>query len=82
MSDEAKQSEAKQFVDAWIAAHVRAQGEEPYGDTRQEQQYAIACWRDADAQGIDAHAIEQAVGSLVDYLAAAVARVNGAARGG
>lgn len=69
---------AREFVDGWIAENVHATGYEPEGDATEAKRLAFECWAAADKAGIPRGQIEQAVGPLVDHMAAAIEEVNDA----
>jgi hypothetical protein len=64
------------FIENWVASHVFATGCRPAGDDSQANQLAEECWLAAYKAGISRRIMEEAVGRLVDRMAAAIETAN------
>lgn len=63
---------ARDFIDSWTAANVRATHCEPNGDFSEAQRLALEFWAEAERNDISRRAIQAAVGDLVEHMADAL----------
>lgn len=66
---------AQEFVDSWIEDNLRYHYE-PEGDATESTVKAKECYHAANLAGISQGDIDEEVGNLVEYMAAAIGRAN------
>ena len=64
------------FVEEWISEHVGAQDHRPEGDNSRAKALASQCLADANAQGISAFEIGEAIDDLAAFIAGAIEEAN------
>lgn len=69
-------SDAKAFIDNWIAENVRASQYDADRNAREAKGLAVLCWRMSDQAHFSREAIDAAVGDLVAYMTGAMTRAN------
>jgi hypothetical protein len=67
---------AQVFVDSWIEDNIHALAFEPDGDATESTLRAKECYHVASPAGISQGDIDETLGNLVEYMAAAIARAN------
>jgi hypothetical protein len=64
------------FVEEWISDHVSAQDYRPEGDDSRVKALASHCLADANAQGISAAEISEAIDDLAAFIGGAIEEAN------
>jgi hypothetical protein len=70
------QSDAKSFLDDWVADNIFAEGYEAEGDNSEARTQADICVAAAESEGLSRADLEAAVGDLTDYMAAQIESAN------
>lgn len=67
---------AKQIVDGWVSENVIPSNYVQAEDQVIAKALAFQCWQATDKAGFSRAQVDAAVGSLPEYIAAAVVRIN------